>query len=318
MWQAEVIIPTMHLRQLKHYVKIILTVSLLAVVLILTQSKWMLPLRIFGHRPERDCVSVFLRRANATITKATWHKAFHKALGHLKVYYRPVACSYEDRFDTLKTLTVFIDTLEREKIPYFMYGGTLLGSYRHMGMIMWDDDIDIMMNASDKHRIRRALFKLRPQFGLEWTHFIQQWKFWLNSRHREHVPEKPWKWPYVDMFFFQENSTHIWDEITFYNDYVYKKSDVFPLTRRPFEKLMVYAPKNTTAVLQRTTNLDDCVSAEMSHKTEELFNMQKTMKCSELEKLFPFTKRKILPNGRELESLMYRKQVLKTFMPSSK
>ncbi|XP_064646821.1 uncharacterized protein LOC135499795 [Lineus longissimus] len=316
MWQAEVAIPTMHLRQMKNFIKIIAIVSSLAIILILTQSKWMVPLQIFNHRHERDCISVLLQRTNSMITKMSWHHAMLKQLRHLQVYYRPIVCKYQDRFDTLKTLTTFVDILEREKIPYFMYGGTLLGSYRHMGMIMWDDDLDIMMNATDKLRIRRALLKQRPEYGLEWKHFIRQWKFWLNSHNREHVPSKPWKWPYVDMFFFRENSTHIWDEITFYSDNVYKKSDVFPLSRRPFENLMLYAPRNTSAVLEKTTILDDCMSAEMSHKTEELFNMQKTIPCSELEEFYPFTKRRVLPSGGEEEMLMYRNKVLKTFTPS--
>ena len=62
-------------------------------------------------------------------------------------------CTDEDLRSLNLTLATLLAELTRLNVTYFMNGGTLLGSYRHHGRIPWDDDVDLMVNSSEKRLI---------------------------------------------------------------------------------------------------------------------------------------------------------------------
>ena len=59
--------------------------------------------------------------------------------------------------EELKLLKKCIDVCEKNNIPYFALGGTLLGAVRHKGFIPWDDDIDLGIPRSSYRQLIELL-----------------------------------------------------------------------------------------------------------------------------------------------------------------
>ena len=56
----------------------------------------------------------------------------------------------KDVQDVLLVMLKDIDVIcQRNKIPYWLNGGSALGAVRHSGFIPWDDDADIAMMKED-------------------------------------------------------------------------------------------------------------------------------------------------------------------------
>ncbi|XP_064619819.1 lipopolysaccharide cholinephosphotransferase LicD-like [Lineus longissimus] len=248
-----------------------------------------------------NCVSMYKYYFDIEETQYVW-----KADADLRTYFRPILTE-SDTSDMIGILDVFVNTLERFNISYLMYSGTLIGSWRHMGCIPWDDDLDVMVNYTDRERVKVALDTLQPKYKL-YTGFI--WKLYLDDGSRPYRAwwERlgRWRWPFVDIFFYTENATHIWDTKEWLKDFdIYKKVDVFPLRKRPYENLWLYAPKDTQAVLDVNFNTSDCVTNDMSHKTQMAFSRTKRIPCLQLNMQYPFVRREHHKNATTKEVLAF-------------
>ena len=201
----------------------------------------------------------------------------------------------------ISIFTKVVTKLNKYNITYMLYGGTLLGAYRHHSIIPWDDDIDIWVNHSQMALTRRALnsivgFSLFDPVG-------HQWKVYPNHRHL--VGGRPYSWPFVDLFFFKENGTHIWDYAKRYrHTYVYRKSDVFPLQHHPFLGGLYPVPCDMGKVLSRTYDEKYCINNWYIHKEERPINLKhrKVTLCKNLQHMFPFVFRRTL-NAHTIEEV---------------
>lgn len=218
----------------------------------------------------------------------------NRGIWPVETFFQPVLTE-EDKKMMFDTLRVFIGALEAANLTYMMYAGTLIGSYRHHGQIPWDDDIDLMLNASQKQQVTQAVLSLQPHYDLyiynDDLKSRTQWKFYSNALGRSIL--QSYKWPYLDIFFFQENETHIWDEVPSFSDYVYAKEKVFPLQRRPFGEFNLPAPCAAKEVIENNYKIDLCRSRSFSHIWDApMFTFKtKDVPCERLYRYFPFVHR---------------------------
>ena len=200
--------------------------------------------------------------------------------------------NYQIYMDLLKTFT---SVMEKNKLTYFLYGGSLLGSIRHRDIIPWDDEIDLMINASEETKIVKVMKKLEPKYKLYSTNAKQScWKFY--SEQSKYVLNKlvgtRWKWPFLDLWLFDEfqNGT-IFDISLKPRPLYYQKNVTFPLKRRPFGNFMPFTPKEPEKFLGDQYDLTQCVSPNYNHAIEFTLHTSITVPCSKLHDFYPFVKK---------------------------
>ncbi|MBD3247309.1 hypothetical protein GF378_01680, partial [Candidatus Pacearchaeota archaeon] len=69
--------------------------------------------------------------------------------------------------EALKALTDLKEVLDKNKIPFWLEYGTLLGAIRDKGFIPWDDDIDLgsFKGYFKKESVRKKLSKQLEEKG---------------------------------------------------------------------------------------------------------------------------------------------------------
>ena len=107
---------------------------------------------------------------------------------------------------------------------------------------------------------------------------------------------------FVDIWFYEENSTHL-----LLDKYIFDKRHLFPLTRRPFGDRMSWAACDPVRSLEDIqVNVFDCVD-------EKPWKRGPVVPCSEIEHMYPMVRRVPVSGdpGAVDEMLMFRGMVLK-------
>ena len=188
----------------------------------------------------------------------------------------------------MDTVVALCRALTKANVPFFLYGGALIGSWRHHGLVPWDDDVDIAVDFTRRRDLRKALLTLEPQFLFE-ERPRSCWK--LFSEMGSKIGSYSWRWPFVDVCFFDENFTHVFEhELEMFPEYVFPKDWIFPTVLRPLNGRMLPAPKKARLVLDRIYNVTQCAIGHYNHRREER-NPKRKMKivtCDRLRTVYPF------------------------------
>lgn len=205
-------------------------------------------------------------------------------------FYKPVL-NAENRKRLIQTLEVFADVCRRNAIRHFLFGDTLLGSYRHQGFVPWTGSAHVCVHESDWLKLRSSLMVL-PHFSTD-VFGNKPWKFYSKEYQANHSDP----FPYLDISFFRKDVSHIWSvNPSVMPLFLYKKSDVFPLQWRPFEQLSLPVPRNMEFILKEFYGnvTDDCHSDNflVASYVRKISNSFVNLPCKFLHAVYPFVFRK--------------------------
>jgi hypothetical protein len=170
----------------------------------------------------------------------------------------------------------------------------IVGSYTHHDIIPWDDDVDLSVAIMDRHRLQSIIkSELSSSYSIEIMQIYNQRNYdkvfftWCPL-----AGKTPWRFPFIDIFYHGENSTHVW-LIGKPSSCPVRREDVFPLVFRPLGSLWLSAPREPVAHFEsRSIKQIDCGAYPYSHKYERFFyDAVQYVDCSKLKSVYPDVER---------------------------
>ena len=191
-------------------------------------------------------------------------------------------------------ISIFMGIAKDIELTYMLTFGSLLGSYRHHGFIPWDDDFDILVNVSHMSTLESGLkngtgLEIAKRYHDYTGEFVYMWKVFIAGNGTRVGATRSFTYPYMDLYFYTENSTHIWSLFA-QDPIVLKKKDVFPLALGWFENRMMPVPRYTRYVLETMYryNISMCeTGGNLDHKTDTLRPTRCSVSCKDIAEYYP-------------------------------
>lgn len=277
---------------------------------------------------------VYHRVYEAGMTMDTkWDNTSHKVLTR--------GLTMDEHKQLVDLLETFNRLMEKNNISYIMCDGTLLGSYFFHDFIPWDDDLDLMMDLADRHKLNKLFVdrEFRKKFDVVSYHDKIDWyslktlegrnpsltnpadirrleqqsffKFKFFQKSSKKIRNYPWRWPFIDIKFYNETKDLV-QNVDGKKIYKIPTKEFFPLHLRPFAHLWLPAPHNTRYFLQTKFKKFKCRSHSWDHKNET-FQRQREARCQDIYSVYPHVQRtKIIEAGETfvMENLMLGSRLL--------